>query len=162
MMEQASATIGMHHGLTAPVLALQALTDVGMKRGAGALAMVLAIGELVMMAGLDERNEPVPVQKSYVVIEVGKGMPLEEMVMEVTGLARRVVMADVVIIDLRDWNVDHAENHHRDSQGSRAQPINLAFHPHRFASMLTIGTAPTTMSATWRNGQARSAAWVAA
>ena len=160
-MEQAAATIGMHHGLTPPVLALQALTDVGMKRGARALAIVLAIGELVMMAGLDERNEPVPVQKSYVVIEVGKGMPLEEMVMEVTGLARRVVVADVVIIDLRDWNVDYAENHHRDSQSSRAQPINLAFHRHRFASMLRIGISARDLVRDLANREARSAARVA-
>ena len=62
MMKQASATIGMHHRLTPPVLALQAVTDVGMKRGAGAGTMVLTVGELVMMAGLDEWNEPVPMQ----------------------------------------------------------------------------------------------------
>ena len=69
--------------------------------------------------------------------------------MEGTSFARRVVVANIVIIDLRKGNVDHAENHHRDSQGSGAQPINLAFLRHRFASMLTTGAAPVTTCAAW-------------
>jgi hypothetical protein len=38
-------------------------------------------------------------------------------------LAGRVVMADIVIIGLRQRDVDRAENQQADSQGSQAMPL---------------------------------------
>lgn len=148
MIEKASATIGLYHGLPLPVLRLKAVAEAGMERGAGAGAMLVAVRELVMIAGLDEWNKPVPVQQGHVVIEIGQGMPAQEMVMEETGLARRIVVANIVVIDLRYGNVDDAENHERDSQSSRPQPVNPPLDSHRFASMLTFGAGSLTVSVT--------------
>src|SRR5262249_26336115 len=80
---------------------------------------MLVVGAWLRGTGLDERDEPVPVQQGHIVGRGGRGMPSQEMIVVGADLAGRVMVADIVIVGLRQWDVDRAENQHADSQGSQ-------------------------------------------
>ena len=122
MSEEPPAALGADHGLTRPVR-FRPVAHMGVQGGAGARKPMLIIGTRLVSARLDEGNEPVPVEQGHVRVRGGRGMPAQEVIVEGADLAGRVVVADIVIIGLRQRDVDRAENQHRDSQGSPAPPL---------------------------------------
>ena len=63
-------------------------------------------------------------------------MPAQEMIVVDADLARLVVVADIVVVGLRQRYVNHAENQHADPQGSCATPISPPPRCHDSASFL--------------------------
>ena len=74
----------------------------------------------VMTANLHDRNEPVPVEQGHIIIGASRGMPAQQMIVIDADLAAIVMMANVVVVGLRQRHVNHAENQYADSQNSRA------------------------------------------
>ncbi len=83
--------------------------------------MVVVIGTLMGIRRLEQRKEPVPVKQGEVGIRIGRWMPAKQMVVMLTDLARPVVMANVVIVGLRQRHMNHAKNHDPDSRGFATQ-----------------------------------------
>ena len=72
-----------------------------------------------LVARFDERNVPVPMQHGHVIGVVGGGVPPEEMIVVDAYLVGRVMVANIVIIGLRQGYVNHAQNQNSDSESSR-------------------------------------------
>ena len=70
LLQQPTATIGANLRLILPVR-FQRIPQMCVQRGSGAGTMVFVIGALVLIADLHDWKEPVPVEKSNVVIGVG-------------------------------------------------------------------------------------------
>ena len=135
MIEEPSASCRGGYRLTLPVRC-RPIPEVCVHARAGAGTMMLVVGALVMIAELHERNEPVPVQQGHVVVEIGRGVPAQEMIVIDADFAGRVVVADVVIVGLRQRYVDDAENQDADSQGSCPSPDQPAAATPRFRLVL--------------------------
>ena len=75
------------------------------------------------VARLEHRQEPMPVQQSEVGTRIGRGVPPQKVVVMNANLSRSVVMANVVIIRLRQRHVNHAQNHDPDEQDSRSSSV---------------------------------------
>lgn len=107
MIQKPPLYVGANHRFAVPVRSgpIAQLCVNGRAR-----AMVLVVGVLVVIAQLDDRHEPVPVQHGHVVIAVRRGMPAEKVVVIAADLAWGVVVADVVIIGLGQWHVHKSEN----------------------------------------------------
>jgi len=88
--------------------------------------MVVVVGTLMGIRRFKQRKEPVPVEKREVGIRISRGMPAQQMIVMFTHLANPVVMANVVIIGLRQGHVDDAQNHDPDSQDSQPRPVIVA------------------------------------
>jgi hypothetical protein len=121
-VEEPPAAIGADHGRSGPVR-LRPIAQTSVQGGAGARAMPTVIIPRLTGARLDERDKPVPVQHRHVVVGIGPGMPAQEMVVIGADLAGRVVVADIVIVGLRQRDVDRAEDQNSDPQGSQAAPL---------------------------------------
>jgi len=89
---------------------------------------------LVMIARLDERHEPVPMQHGHVVVQIGRGVPAQEVIMVDADFAGRVMVADVVVVGLGQRDVNDAENQNADSQDSNASSIGPLHNRHDLAS----------------------------
>ena len=55
-------------------------------------------------------QEPVPVEHSHITGDAGTGMPSQEMVMMIADFANPILMANIVIIRLRQRSVNQAED----------------------------------------------------
>ena len=84
-------------------------------------SVVIAAG--LTSARLDERDEPVPVKERHVGVGIGPRMPAQEMVVVGADLTRRVVVADIVIVSLRQRDVDRAEDQEADPQGPQTAAL---------------------------------------
>ena len=93
--------------------------------------MMVVIGLLMRIRRLEQRKEPVPVQRLRSAFEIGRRMPAQQMVVMDADLAGPVVMANVVIVGLRQRHVNHAENHDPDEQDSRSQRGDRCASPSR-------------------------------
>jgi hypothetical protein len=98
MLEEPPASIGTNYGLAGPIR-LRPIAHVSVQ--CRPRDSMLATGIQRSRAGLDEGDEPVPVQQGHVVVKVGRGMPAQEVIVVEADLAGCVVMADIVIIGLR-------------------------------------------------------------
>ena len=87
-----------------------------------------------MIAELHERNEPVPVQHGHVVVEIGRGVPAQEVIVVDADFAGRVMVADVVIVGLGQRYVNDAENQNADSQVRVPSPESPPIERHDLAS----------------------------
>src|SRR5262245_50149542 len=105
VLDEPSATLGANYGPARPVR-LGPIAHLGMQGGAGARGGMLVIAAGTTGAGVDEGNDPVPVQQGNVFVRAGRRMPAQEMIVVGAELAGRVVVADIVIIGLRQWDVD--------------------------------------------------------
>jgi hypothetical protein len=85
--------------------------------------MVVVGRALMSVAGLEHRQEPVPVQESQVGTRISRGVPPQEMVVMNADLSRAVVMANVVKISLRQGHVNHAQHHDPGQQDSRSSSV---------------------------------------
>ncbi len=74
-------------------------------------------------AGLEHRQEPVPVQQSQVGTRISRGVPPQKVVVVNADLSRSVVMANVVKIRLRQRHVNHAHNHDPGQQDSGSSSV---------------------------------------
>ena len=79
---------------------------------------MVVVGALVMISRLDERKEPVPVKETEVGIEIGRGMPAQQVVVMKADFTSGIVMANVVVVGLRQRNVNDAEDHDPDEEVS--------------------------------------------
>jgi hypothetical protein len=70
--------------------------------------MMLVVRALVVIAELHDRDKPVPMQHGHVIVEVRRGMPAQKVIVIAADFARRVVVADVVIVGLGQWHVNDA------------------------------------------------------
>ena len=122
LLEEPAAALRADHRLAPPVRC-RPVTQVGVQGRSRARSTMLVVGAWLRGTGLDERDEPVPVQQGHIVGRGGRGMPSQEMIVVGADLAGRVMVADIVIVGLRQWDVDRAENQHADSQGSQAMPL---------------------------------------
>ncbi len=113
MMEETRRTIRIRSQLRLPVGCGQIAPMCVQKRPR---PLVLVVGPLMMVAQIRAGNHPVPVQHGHVVVKIGERVPAQEVIVVNTDLPRRVVMADIVIVGLRQRNMHGAENHDRDSQ----------------------------------------------
>ncbi len=84
--------------------------------------MLLVAGTLVTIAKLHDRHEPVPVQHRHVVVDVGRGVPAQQVIVIDADFTGLVVMADVVVIGLGQRHMNEAENQETDSQFARPAP----------------------------------------
>ncbi len=64
-----------------------------------------------------------PVQQCHVVVGIGQGMPAQEVVVVRADLAGLVVVADVVVVGLRQRDMDRAEDQEPDPQGSQTATL---------------------------------------
>jgi hypothetical protein len=76
--------------------------------------MMVVIGSIVRIGRLEHREEPVPVQESHIRTFVRRRMPPQQVVVMRADFAGAVVVANVVIIRLRQRDVDHAQNNDPD------------------------------------------------
>ena len=99
---------------------LETIADMSMESRPGTGAMVLAVvGSLPVVAGAAQRREdPMPVQDGRIGIVTRGGMPPEQMVMVDADFARRVMMANVVEVGLRQGNMDQARDQQADPDPS--------------------------------------------
>jgi len=72
----------------------------------------------VVAGAVQGRENPVPVQDRRIGIVARGRMPPEQMVVVDADLARRVVMANVVEVGLRQGNVDQARDQQADPDAS--------------------------------------------
>ena len=113
--------------LASPVIRHQTVTDMGMNRGAGTRPMVVVIGLLVRnRRSFKQRQEPVPVQQRHVGIGFGRRVPPQQVIVVIANLARTVVMANVVIVGLRQRHVNHTQHHDPDEQDARPRCLPSA------------------------------------
>ena len=91
---------------------------------------MLVVGALVMIAEFHDRNEPVPVQHGHVVVEVGRRVPAQKVIVIDADFAGRVMVADVVIVGLGQRHVHEAENQNSDSQVACPLPESAPLGPH--------------------------------
>ncbi len=133
MIEESSAAVGADHRLTMPV-GCRPVPNVCVQGGAGAGTVMLVVGTLVMIAELHERDEPVPVQHGHVVVEIGRGVPAQEVIVIDADFTGGVMVADVVIVGLGQRHVNQAENQNADSQVDCPSPESAPIGPHRLAS----------------------------
>ena len=102
--------------------------------------MMLVVRTLVMIAELHDRHEPVPVQHGHVVVEVGRRVPAQQVIVITADFAGRVMVADVVIVGLGQRHVNDAENQYPDSQFAYPSPESKPLGRHAIASMDDFGT----------------------
>ena len=112
MIEESPAAVGADDRVTMPV-GCRPIPNVCVQGGAG--TMMLVVGALVMIAEFHDRHEPMPVQHGHVVVEVGRGMPAQKVIVIDADFAGRVMVADVVIVGLGQRHVNDAENQYPDS-----------------------------------------------
>ena len=72
-------------------------------------------------------------QQRHVGTRVSRGMPAKEMVVMLANLAGTVVVADVVIVSLRQRHVDHAETDDPNQEGSQSKPVIGCAQAHVFS-----------------------------
>ncbi len=114
MIDQLQQAGRLNERLASPVVRHQSVTNVRVERRARARPMVVVIRSLMGIRTVKLRQKPVPVQQRDVGIQFGCGMPPQQMIVMSTDLARTVVMANVVIVRLRQGHVNHAQNHDPD------------------------------------------------
>ncbi len=96
--------------------------------------VMLVARALVVIAKLHDRHKPVPVQHGHVVVIVRRRVPAQEVVVITADLAGGVVMADVVIVGLGQWDVHETENQNSESQAGRPSPEATPIKRHDLAS----------------------------
>ena len=116
LIDQAPGARRLNDRLAAPVVRHESIADMSVQRRAGTGSMMIVIGALVRIGWLEQRKEPVPVKQSEVRTSVGRRMPPKQMVVMGADLSGAVVMTNVVIVGLRQWDVHHAENHDPDKR----------------------------------------------
>src|SRR5262249_51636135 len=135
MSEEAAAAILLHDRLRAPVARLQPIANMRVHRRARPGPVMIVARAQVVVAKLYDRDEPVPVEQSDIVVKVGGGVPAQKVVVKYAELARCVVVTDVVIIGLRERHVDQAEDEKAQPQASRASPFTTWPKCHDFAPL---------------------------
>jgi hypothetical protein len=73
----------------------------------------------IVVLGAGEGRNPMPMQDRDVGRSTRAGVPVQKVIVQRAGLARPVVMADVVIIRARQRNSRHGEDQDRDPQITR-------------------------------------------
>jgi hypothetical protein len=111
--EQAAARAG--DGLSGPVRH-KAVPKVGMNQRAGGSITTPFVRLVLVVAQLSPRDEPVPVQDRHVGVKGGRRMPAQQVMVIQAHFAWTIVVADVVIIRLRQRYVNDAEDQHSDPQ----------------------------------------------
>ena len=91
---------------------------------------MLIVWPVVMPAKFDDRHEPVPVQHGHIGVAIGPGVPSEQVIVISADLARGVMVADVVIIGLRQRHMHETENQHADSQVDQEPPDSTPISRH--------------------------------
>ena len=114
VIEESPAAVGADHRVTMPV-GCRPVPNVRVQRRAGT-GVMLVVGALVMIAEFHDRNEPVPVQHGHVVVEIGRRVPAQKVIVIDADFAGGVMVADVVIVGLGQRHVHEAENQNPDSQ----------------------------------------------
>jgi hypothetical protein len=99
---------GPDHGLSIPV-GFKALVEVGVQGKAGGGPSGLIGVRWVAPGVLRVGQEPVPVEDRHVRVLAGRRVPPEEVIVMGAELARGVMVADVVVIDLGKGNAEQAE-----------------------------------------------------
>jgi hypothetical protein len=125
LFEESAATVGSYNGITEPVGRWQ-VPQVCVQRGARGGARMVIARICGLVARFDERNVPVPMQHGHVIGVVGGGVPPEEMIVVDAYLVGRVMVANIVIIGLRQGYVNHAQNQNSDSESSRTSKCGPA------------------------------------
>jgi hypothetical protein len=141
MVEESSATVGVDYRFTLPV-GCGPISEMGVQGWAGSLMLV--VRSLVMITELYNRDEPVPVQHGHVVVGVGRGVPPQKVIVVDADLVGRVVVADIMIVGLRQRHMNETENQNSDSQVARPSPQSVPTRPDHFAS---FGIGPGALSA---------------
>jgi hypothetical protein len=113
VIEESPAAVGADHRVTMPV-GCRPVANVRVQCRAG--TVMLVVGALMMIAEFHNRHEPVPVQHGHVVVKVGRRVPAQQVIVIDADFAGRVVVADVVVVGLRQRHVNQAENQNSDSQ----------------------------------------------
>jgi hypothetical protein len=107
------------------------------------MVIPIIVSPLVRAAELDDRDEPVPVQHGDVSVVVRRGVPAEKVIVISADFAGRVVMADVVIVGLRQRHVKETENQNSDSHVAFAAPESTPIMPHNS----TLSRRPESLDA---------------
>ncbi len=131
VIERSTLTIGADGRLGLPV-GCGPISQMRMERGARAL--MLFVGNLVMITELDNRNEPVPVQDGHVVVQIGRWVPAQEVIVVDTNLVGGIMVANVVIVGLGQRHMHDTENHNTDSQVASPSPESTPPKIQRLAS----------------------------
>src|SRR5262249_23453662 len=119
------AAILLHDRLRAPIARLQPIANMRVHRRARPGPVMIVARAQVVVAKLNDRDEPVPVEQSDIVVKVGGGVPAQEGVVKYAELARCVVVTNVVIIGLRERHVDQAKDEEAQSQAMCASPFAI-------------------------------------
>ena len=101
LIDQSPGTRRLDDRLAPPVVRHETVADMSVQRRAGTRPMMVVIGSLMRIGRFEQRQEPVPVQQREVGTRVGRRMPSQQMVVMVANLPGPVVMANVVIVGLR-------------------------------------------------------------
>jgi hypothetical protein len=117
-IEESSATIGSNDWIDLPV-GLRKITQMSVQRWSRRRAMLLIIRASGAAVRLDQRNDPVPMQHGHVIVVIGRGMPTEKMIVVDAYFIGRVMVANIVIVSLRQRHVNDAQNQNPDSKSSR-------------------------------------------
>ena len=88
VIEESAATVGPNDRLTVPV-GCWPVSEVGVQTGPE-LGPMFVVVALVMIAGLDERNEPMPMQHGHVVVVIGRRVPAQKVIVVDAYFAGRV------------------------------------------------------------------------
>jgi hypothetical protein len=118
LLEESSATIGANHRLAPPIW-FRPIAELRVQPRLRPRVLGFISGTLVT---IDQREEPVPMEEGNVVVQVGRRVPAQEVIVIKADLIRCVVVADVVVVGLWQRNVHDTENQHADSQESPTAP----------------------------------------
>jgi hypothetical protein len=113
-----ASNIRADHRVIEPI-GLRPVTEVCVNKRPLTVGVVTVVG----IVGLGQRNKPVPVQQGDIGVNRGRGMPSQQVVVKEADLAGRVVVADIVIIRLRQRHANHTRDQQADSQQSPNEPL---------------------------------------
>ena len=131
LIDQSPGTRRLDDRLAPPFVRHETVADMSVQRRPGTRPMMVVIGSLMRIGRLEQRKEPVPVQQREVGTRVGRRMPSKQMVVMVADLTGPVVMANVVIVSLRQRDVNHAQNHDPNQEGFAIQSGDPCASPSR-------------------------------
>ena len=129
-IEQPPVAIGTNDRFSLPVGGRPVPQLCVHRRPLPGMVIPIIVRPLVRVAELDDRDEPVPVQHGDVSVVVRRGVPAEKVIVITANFAWRVVMADVVIVGLRQRHVEETENQNSDSQVAFAAPESTPIKRH--------------------------------
>jgi hypothetical protein len=132
VVEKPPLAIWVNDGFAVPI-GRGPVPELGVHSRTRVRAIMLIVREVVITPELHDRDEPMPMQHGDVGITIRRRVPAEKVIVISTDLARRVMVADIVVVGLWQRHVYQAEDQYSDPQVDRQLPEFTPISRHGFA-----------------------------